>query len=292
MHQNEFTLLVTGPVSLEWERLNYLVSLAIESNIEVVIATWESCAAELDLFRNKHPEIKVCLCAEITSTPGYYTPRESKEINFDRQWYLMNSAKHLCNRGYIIRVRSDISINLEILMQFKNKMDAGLILTTDVSSVNPELPLSSKLLMHPCDWLFACSRPIFMSFIDDARFYFKLLQSDNYTLSNPYKVEDRTYVSLAAAEQLFGASMLRIKSTRNFFTEKVLPFKAISTVGGGFYVVESRSLGLQSEKQRLRFLYPFRLREDDNYAFKKVRWKLGFLIEIFVHFLRIVIRKN
>lgn len=272
--------------------MNRLIDLALRSNMEVVISTWKSCSAEIVLLQKKYPKITYCLCSNISSSPGYSTFNAKKEINFDRQWFLINASKHLCGKNYIVRVRSDIYVNLETLIPFKSKIDAGLILTTDVSSINPALIFSSKLVLHPCDWLLAASSAIFFSLIDDSAFYFDLLQSHNYALSQPYAVEDRTYVSFAAAEQLFGSSILRMKSDRNFFTETVIPFSLVSSVGAGFFVVEAKTLELRSEKQRLRFLYPFRLRESDNYSFNKFRFRPIFLLEIFIFIIRILSRRN
>ena len=290
--ENNKTLLITGPVIAESKSLNKIIKSALKINMEIIISTWLSSKLEVKKLKSKYPEINYYLCQDINSSLGYKTYKAKKEINFDRQWLLINAVMKLCKKEYIIRIRSDIYLNLESINYFKKELNSGLVLTIDISSVNPVLILSSKLILHPCDWVFIATNVIFKRIIDEAEYYFKMLQHKNYIVNEPYKIEDRTYLSIAASEQLWGASILRIKENRNFFKENIINFKNVSSVAEGIYLVEAKTLQISSDKQRLFFLYPFRMQESDNYGYKKIRISLKFVVEIIIHYIRILTKNN
>jgi hypothetical protein len=289
MTRSKLSLIITGPVSgFSNYQIKLLKNVASQGG-DIVISTWESSKDSLP--NNLPSETKVLLAHDWESPLGYTINGKDKQINFDKQAYLIKIALREIGTDYTLRLRSDISIDPESIWRYKEIMDSGLIITTDISSVNASLIGSSKLNLHPCDWLFAGQTQVLKHFVNECDYYVELIKS-NCKLNSPYNVEDRVYTSTGAAEQYFGASLAGIKSSASFFTPPRKEHRLISPISNGFYVIESSKLNLISSKQRLRFKYPFRIREEDNRRYKRIRLKLSFLVELLVHKCRCALKIN
>ncbi len=188
---------------------------------------------------------------------------------------------------YILRIRSDIYLDINEILTYKHIMDKGLFLTIDISSVNPKLCYSEKLYYHPCDWVFAARKELFFDLINNITKDESCLKSDIC-----YDVENRKHYTICSAEQAFCLGMNKFKIIPNLFDFKnikiVLPTSPIDT---GFYVMDSKSLKLNSNKYRLNFLSPYRITINDNKSYKFFHFSLIYMRDLVVHSIRKFIRK-
>lgn len=275
-----YSLLITGPIT----STEYLDKFLEEDNkIEIIISTWKDSQNLLEKYKELN-NITVIYSNDVGSCKAYSQQTIDKPLNFNRQRILIEKGFKVATREYIIRIRSDIYINIDKILQYKSLMDKGLILTTDISAVNPKLIFSSALHYHPCDWFFGGHKKVFGTFISN------LEKNEKNVLTNYYsKIEDREYYVNCTAEQLFCMGINKIKKIPNLFTlnnhhKLSVPTAPIDT---GYYILNSKDIQLKSLKYGLRFLHPFRAVKKDNFNYERFRINI---LEIFAHFIRRLIK--
>ena len=277
------TLLITGPGPFEDNTLK-LIDLATELKMKVVVSTWDSSR----LYTEELLQCtEVIYSKDCQSGPGYEYKKTYKDHNFDRQFILMNTAREVLRGDFVIRVRSDIYLNLIKLEKFMCEIVNGHTLTLDVSSVNPKNILSaSKLLYHPCDWMYATSRQQFELFLDRASRYYNQYVKSKDTTYCPVLVEGHNYLSPMAAEQMLWASFLGVSMSHRMprvGQGLVIPH---SSIGMGVITIEGKQVDLISNKQRLRILPRSSASYKDTHKYTKCDLSINSFIRQVAYYVR------
>lgn len=263
------TVLITGPYDHEWY-MDKLSPQIEKLNIPTVIATWKKGATGA---RPQGKNITYLELHDPGSEFGYIEGGANKPLNILRQHTLLDLGIKHVETTFCLRIRSDITIDIQLLENFSNKIIDGLIISTDISSISPRRPLGEKLDFHICDWLFAAKteviEKIILSKVDES----KLLNVD------PIKIKERRVYSKITAEQSFSIALLGIDLNKLCTPELIQMPSPTSPVDFGFWICRPQDLNLKSKKyglraQRLRRIYP-----NENYRFKIIPFSTLFILD-------------
>lgn len=270
----KYSLLVTGPVQTPNNLLKFIAQVQAKPNWEIVLVTWQSCAQTV----SANPvlrQLNTIFVDDIPSIPGFAIKGKIKPFNYERMHLLLQRGIKHCTGDYWVRARSDINFDVNVVEKYTEKMDAGLTLTTDVSSVNPHLFGAPKLYFHPCDWVFAAHQAIFQTWVHNATYAPNELKA-----KLPTTFDGRSYHTVAAAEQLFGLAFLKLKPQPSAFQlVPSLAYAPTAPIDNGYYIIDAQQLRLTSDKYRLRCLHPFRARQIDNKRFRRLRAGFQFFVD-------------
>ena len=277
------TLLITGPGPFQNNILK-LIDQAQALNVKIVLSTWTSSKKFTDRLSS---QISIIYSEDIESGPGYKYRGVYKDNNFDRQFVLMSAARQMIRRNFIIRVRSDIYINLEKLENFMYNIINGHILTLDVSSVNPiNIFSSSKLLYHPCDWMYVTSRQQFDLMLDRASRYYHEYIKTKGQIHSSILIEGHDYVSPMTGEQMFWASFIGVSMSHRLPRVGQGLVTPYSSIGMGVVIIEGKRLDLMSNKQKLKVLSRTSASSRDTYKYSKYELTLNALIRQIAYYIR------
>lgn len=277
------TVLITGPFDYEW----YMDKLApqIEKlNLPTVIATWKRDTTAL-----RPPQGENITYLELNdpgSEFGYIEDGTEKPLNILRQHTLLDMGIKHVQTTFCLRIRSDITIDIQLLDNFSKKIIDGLIISTDISSISPCRPFGEKLHFHICDWLFAAKTELMEKIILGKFDESQLINVDSI------KIKERKVYSKITAEQSFSIALLGIDLSKLFNPELIQMPSPTSPVDFGFWICRPQELNLKSKKyglraQRLRRIYP-----NENYRFKKIPFSKLFIVDTLKALVKYLKRKK
>lgn len=196
----------------------------------------------------------------LNEDPGPTTAKNAKPNNFNRMVKSTLSGLESVNSEFVCKLRTDMLIESSALIPIYNKLarltyDPKLrvvtkpVLTISYSSVNP-LTSSSKLLFHPCDWLFLGRLPDIYDFFDGV----ELNESDaDYLLTHDINVSDSNYVSRFRAEQMIFINFLERKglkidmSSYEDYSKEKLDYSS-QIITNNLIIVDGNMIGARSLK--------------------------------------------
>lgn len=261
------TLLVTGPIDAFWFNSEIIPNIEL-FGIRAVLSTWNGQSQLADL--NSSELLTITTLDDVGSRFGYEEGGSKKYLNISRQHALYKLGLASVSSEYCLRIRADITLDFSKIHKLIDKVNSGLIVSVDISSVSPLRPFGEKTQFHPCDWLFFATtemhRLMIIADVDES----------TLLLPKPIEIAERTVFSKISAEQSF---VLNIMSEPLVLIESPLSInmpQPTAAVDFGFWVIAPAEIGLRSSKYSLRIRRLRRIYSDENYRFKRFPHKLEF----------------
>lgn len=261
MKLNDISLLITGPINDGFKRI--IESAMLCGFKQIVVSTW-SDELEKD-YHSNYNDIQFNYSKDPGSElVGYKENGQNKVMNIARQNQLFYEGLELCCADTVLRIRSDIELDFQKLLEMsEGPLKSFLIITLDVSSISTKRILGEKLDFHICDWLFLGAKEQLFSMLKNDFSEERLISK-----KESVQIGAREVFSKITAEQYFSLNLNRIKIYNVDRPDRLGVYSPVSPISFGFYVVNGKDVSLKSRKYGLRFYRPFRIYSNENYYFK------------------------